>query len=207
MTNMQLAYSEFLENARHNRVAEDTSRMDVIEKQRHNAASEQLTTAQQALDKYLGELNNAAQLKKVATEADINKLKILTDKALREVQNQISWAEWQTANNKVNAEIAKLRAEARKNTVDANTMPEMRQAQNEANQAKAAAYNAKAYGTIEGIIANAGGKEAAKGLNKALDVGTDVAVGIVKPTNPGPVLQRRYAINSTGGTTKGNPYK
>lgn len=204
MTNMQLAYSEFLENARHNRVAEDTSRMDVVEKQRHNIQSESLTQAQQQLDRYLGELSNAAKMHQIATDKEIKQLEINTNRVLKEFQNNLSYDEFKNVQQKTWAEIAKLKSEAKKNEKAAEKYDQLTDAQIADYEAKAAASNAKAYGTIEGILANAGGKEAATGIRS----GVNAVVNVVKPEkDPVNILQRRYAVNATGGSTTKNTYK
>lgn len=83
MTNLQLAYSEHLENVRSHKAREAIDSADVAEKVRHDVVSEELTKADQYLQKYIND-------QKRLTEVQVQKMKNDTDVLLQRMRNQIS---------------------------------------------------------------------------------------------------------------------
>lgn len=152
MTNMQLAFSQYLEDARHNRVAEETSRRDVDEKVRHNLESENLTANQTAVQKYLGELQNSTKQQEILTNAEVQKLKIATDKAIADAKQNLSEREYKTAVKKADAEIAKLQANTAESVQATQRSKQLTPAEEEKLRAEANYRNAKALGSISGIV-------------------------------------------------------
>lgn len=200
MTNMQLAYTEYLEDKRHHQAEEANTARDITEKSKHNRATEQLSQSQQALDKYIAELNNATKRGEIATRAEVDKLRIMTDKAIRDKQNELSAKQYDVLVKKTDAEIANLYAQADRNAAEASVVKDKSKAEVKLNNAKAAAENAKAFGTVRGLIANVGAQLApgASSLVKKI---------VTPEKDPQNILHRDYAVKSTGGTTTKNTYR
>jgi hypothetical protein len=111
---MQLAYSKYLEDRRHNLVAEDVARGELAEKVRHNYATEDLTARQQSLDKYISELNAQVKREEIITRAQVDRLRIETDRAIADAKQNLSEREFENVKRKTTAEINKLAEEAKK---------------------------------------------------------------------------------------------
>lgn len=132
MTNMQLAYTEYLENARHNRAQEETNFADVAEKVRSHKVSEELTRADQDLRRYINDTS-------LLTSKQLQQMKSATDLRLQEMRNEISsqeialkkqeinnaWQKYQADINKINADTTltqeKTKTEKQKRQGDLKT--------------------------------------------------------------------------------------
>lgn len=170
MTNMQLAFSEYLENARHHKVEEETSRRDVDEKIRHDKMSEQLTANQTAVQKYLGELQNETKRQEILTNAELQKLKISTDKAIAEAKQYLSEREYDNLVRKTNAEIEKLSANTAESVASAARIEKMTDAEYKRALAQANNLNSRTYGKLSGLVGVTIGKidaEVDEAYNKA----------------------------------------
>lgn len=128
MTNMQLAYTEYLENARHNRAQEQLTSSDISEKVRHNIKSEELSEAEQQLKKYMNDssLLNAKEVAAMNANARI---------AVQELKNQISEKQIAQKQQEINNAYEKYQHEMKKIDADATLSKEKALSEKQKRQA------------------------------------------------------------------------
>lgn len=139
MTNMQLAYTEFLEGQRHHIAEEEIESRKADETARHNVVSEKLTEAQMNLERYLRELDAQVKREGYANALTLQRMKGELDIALQNARNTV--------------EYKKLRQA--KEQFDQNYQLALRTQKNaeKLTESQIARNNADAYGSIRGIAA------------------------------------------------------
>lgn len=118
MTNMQLAYSDYLERNRHNVATEQLTASDIQEKVRHDIVTENLTQKQQEVQRYLGELDAQVKREQIASNAELKRLEMDMNRAIADAKQDLSEREFNMSTLKVSEEIAKLKQETAKLKVD-----------------------------------------------------------------------------------------
>lgn len=127
MTNLQMEYSRYLEDRRHNQATEDTERFKAGETARHNVTTEGLSASQQKLDAAIANMDMQSKIYTADAKLMGEQLKAAAQNYRTEVEK------WAKANSlaidsakanatiaKTNAEIGKMAEEVKKIAADAS---------------------------------------------------------------------------------------
>lgn len=127
MTNLQMEYSRYLEDKRHNEATEDTERFKASETARHNETTEGLTQSQQKLEAAMANMNMQTEVYKANSKLMGDQLKAAAQNYKTDVEKwakenalRIDTAKANATIAKTNAEINKITEEVRKIAADAN---------------------------------------------------------------------------------------
>lgn len=138
MTNLQLGYTEYLESKRHNEAEEALTAEKNAETIRHNWVTEEISTAQQELERYKADLD--AELKREGFMKDITlqKMKQQLELILQQAKNTVEYAKLKQAKEQFDKNY-QLALRAQKN-------------QDKKTESEIAVNNTKIYGSIKGVV-------------------------------------------------------
>lgn len=138
MTNLQLGYTEYLESKRHNEAEEALSAQKNAETIRHDWVTEEISMAQQELERYKADL-----------DAELKREGYLKDVTLQKMKQQLELILNQA---KYTLEYAKLKQA--KEQFDKNYQLALRAQRNQdkKTESEIAVNNTKIYGSIKGVV-------------------------------------------------------
>lgn len=125
MTNLQMQYTDLLEKRRHNLASEELSKQDIDEKIRHDYQTEDLERSSQALSKAIQQSKNRIDIYKIESDRQIANVKNALEQYKLDIERwakenglKIDAAKANAALRKADFEIDKLVADTAKTVAD-----------------------------------------------------------------------------------------
>lgn len=189
MTNMQLAYSDYLERNRHNVATEQLTASEIQEKIRHNIETENLTRSQQEVQRYLGELDAKVKREQIATNAELKRLEMDMNRAIADAKQNLSEREFAQSTLQVTEQMNKLKAETekiktdkektlvdiRKTSADADEIRSKTAREEELAKAKILQMQSSTYDSIDKIFSVVIGQAAGVAADAGANLGDKMA--------------------------------